>query len=253
LNYYTRHIGDYLKDTSHLSLLEHGVYTRMLDVYYTRERGFVDSVEACKLLGAKTDEERAAVEMILADFFQKNPDGYEQKRAIEELERYRQKCIANQENGKKGGRPPKTGQKKNPDGFQNKPNEKRNESEINPNQQPTTNNQQPKGKSIPRGARRAIKVSLPDDFGISDPVREWAMGKGYGDLDRHLESFRQKSLAKGYTYVNWDAAFRVAIEEDWAALRKNPVGFRARASPGVSQDTIDEAGRMIFGEGYATG
>ena len=37
MNYYERHIGDYLKDTAHLSLLEHGVYSRLLDVYYTRE------------------------------------------------------------------------------------------------------------------------------------------------------------------------------------------------------------------------
>jgi hypothetical protein len=37
VNYYERHIGDYLKDTAHLSLLEHGIYTRLLDVYYTRE------------------------------------------------------------------------------------------------------------------------------------------------------------------------------------------------------------------------
>ena len=39
MNYYERHIGDYLKDTSHLSLLEHGVYTRLMDVYYTKETG----------------------------------------------------------------------------------------------------------------------------------------------------------------------------------------------------------------------
>jgi uncharacterized protein YdaU (DUF1376 family) len=32
VNYYERHIGDYLKDTAHLSLLEHGIYTRLLDV-----------------------------------------------------------------------------------------------------------------------------------------------------------------------------------------------------------------------------
>ena len=37
MNYYERHIGDYLKDTAHLSLLEHGIYGRLLDIYYTRE------------------------------------------------------------------------------------------------------------------------------------------------------------------------------------------------------------------------
>ena len=42
MNYYKRHIGDYLKDTAHLSLLEHGVYARLLDVYYTRETAIPD-------------------------------------------------------------------------------------------------------------------------------------------------------------------------------------------------------------------
>ena len=34
MNYHKRHIGDYLKDTAHLSLLEH-VYARLLDVRTT--------------------------------------------------------------------------------------------------------------------------------------------------------------------------------------------------------------------------
>ena len=46
MNYYKRHIGDYLKDTAHLSLLEHGVYARLLDVYYTRETAIPDDQAA---------------------------------------------------------------------------------------------------------------------------------------------------------------------------------------------------------------
>jgi uncharacterized protein YdaU (DUF1376 family) len=39
MNYYERHLGDYAKDTGHLSLLEHGVYTLLLDRYYATESG----------------------------------------------------------------------------------------------------------------------------------------------------------------------------------------------------------------------
>lgn len=28
MNYYERHLGDYARDTGHLSIMEHGVYTR---------------------------------------------------------------------------------------------------------------------------------------------------------------------------------------------------------------------------------
>lgn len=70
--------------------------------------------------------------------------------------------------------------------------------------------------------RAPAKTTLPDDFGVSEAVRQWAKGKNFGDLDRHLESFRQKCVAKGYTYANWDAAFRGAITDDWARLRVLP-------------------------------
>ncbi len=71
-----------------------------------------------------------------------------------------------------------------------------------------------------RGGRSGRKTSIPEDFGISDEVRAWADGKGFDQLDEHLDSFRAKALANGYQYVNWDAAFRNAIQDDWAGLRK---------------------------------
>lgn len=69
MNFYKRHIGDYLKDTAHLSLLEHGVYTRLLDVYYTRESGIPDD-QAARLIGARGRDETAALKVVLAEFFE---------------------------------------------------------------------------------------------------------------------------------------------------------------------------------------
>lgn len=70
----------------------------------------------------------------------------------------------------------------------------------------------PKGKKTP-------KTGLPDDFGVSERVKAWAAEKGYGQLDQHLEAFRRKATANGYSYADWDAAFMEAIREDWAKLR----------------------------------
>lgn len=110
MNYYERHIGDYLKDTAHLSLLEHGVYARLLDVYYTREQPFAPG-EAARLVGARTKEERAAVESVLAEFF---VDG-RQARCDREIERYQARVEHNQRVGKLGGRPKKTQTQTEPD------------------------------------------------------------------------------------------------------------------------------------------
>ena len=90
MNYYERHIGDYLKDTAHLSLLEHGVYARLLDVYYTRE-GALPEAEAARLIGARSKEERAAVADVLAEFFVLTAGVWAQSRCDAEIERFHDK------------------------------------------------------------------------------------------------------------------------------------------------------------------
>jgi hypothetical protein len=70
----------------------------------------------------------------------------------------------------------------------------------------------------PRG-KKTPKAGLPEDFGVSERVRAWATEKGYGQLPEHLEAFKRKAAANGYTYADWDAAFMEAIREDWAKLR----------------------------------
>lgn len=86
---YDRHIGDYLKDTAHLSLLEHGVYSRLMDVYYTREGG-IPAADVTRLIGARSKEEKAAVTAVLGEFFLLDDSGlYVQERCERELQKYR--------------------------------------------------------------------------------------------------------------------------------------------------------------------
>jgi uncharacterized protein YdaU (DUF1376 family) len=87
INYYERHIGDYLKDTSHLSLLEHGVYTRLMDVYYTRE-GPIPEDQIARLIGARTKDERTALNAVLDEFFVLAEGAYRQARCDREIEQF---------------------------------------------------------------------------------------------------------------------------------------------------------------------
>jgi hypothetical protein len=66
---------------------------------------------------------------------------------------------------------------------------------------------------------KSRKTGLPEDFGVSERVAAWAAEKGYGQLPGHLEAFKRKATANGYSYADWDAAFMEAIREDWAKLR----------------------------------
>lgn len=90
MNYYERHIGDYLKDTAHLSLLEHGVYGRLLDVYYTRETP-IPAAQVERLIGVRSKEERAALQDVLSEFFTVDGDVYRHARCDREIERYQGK------------------------------------------------------------------------------------------------------------------------------------------------------------------
>ncbi len=106
MNYYKRHIGDYAAATRHLSLLEHGVYCMLLDIYYTSERALpVDTRAVQRLVGARSKEEREAVETILEEFFEKGVDGWHQSRCDEEIHRKQVIAETNQALGRMGGRP----------------------------------------------------------------------------------------------------------------------------------------------------
>ena len=106
MNYYERHLGDYAKDTAHLSMLEHGAYSLLLDRYYGTEMGIPIS-QAHRLARARSKEEKQAVDDVLAEFFQLVDGVWINQRAEEEIAKAQVKINAAKENGKKGGRPPR--------------------------------------------------------------------------------------------------------------------------------------------------
>lgn len=109
MNYYERYCGDYQRDTAHLSLMEHGAFTMLLDTYYATEKplGF-DSVSLFRICRAMTPEEQTAVVRVADEFFPVSEDGLRHnKRADALIASTRAKLDAKRENGKKGGRPKK--------------------------------------------------------------------------------------------------------------------------------------------------
>lgn len=108
MNYYNRHIGDYARDTAHLTFAEDGAYNRMLDHYYTTEAPLpLDRTLLYRKLRARSKADRDIVDALLVEFFREAADGWHKKRCDEEIEKYQRKAEKNRENGKQGGRPPK--------------------------------------------------------------------------------------------------------------------------------------------------
>lgn len=87
MNYYRRWLGSYKKKTAELSLVEHGVYTLLLDHYYATEKPLPAEVtRLSRICGAITHDEQRAVQYVADGFFPVASDGLRHNaRADEEL------------------------------------------------------------------------------------------------------------------------------------------------------------------------
>ena len=233
MNYYERHLGDYARDAGHLTMLEHGAYSILMDRYYATEQG-IPADKAHRLCGARTEEERQAVDSVLADFFTLQDGLWVKARIEREIADARVRIAAAQKNGRLGGRPKGSGNQKepsnNPVGYQLEPSGNPAETQIEAHQTPDTNLQlnppvvPPLAKRSPKGSRLADDWLLPKAWG------EWALSEKPGwqaqDVRRVAETFadywRSVSGQKA-TSPDWQARWR-----NWVRKEASP---RAGAPP----------------------
>lgn len=136
MNYYERHLGDYARDTGHLSLIEHGAYTKLLDRYYATEAGIPEK-EVFKIACARTQSEKKSVSVILNEFFTLNAGVWINSRADEEIKRYKSK----QDKAKQSANARWKKSQSHSDGNANaSPNAMRTHSDGNAHQSPVTSN-----------------------------------------------------------------------------------------------------------------
>ncbi len=76
MHYYSFNVADYRKDTSHLNLLEHGIYRSLLDSYFLNEFALCsDDDHLMRKHCVRTDIEQKAYKNVINDFF-KEVDGF---------------------------------------------------------------------------------------------------------------------------------------------------------------------------------
>ena len=171
MNYYERHLGDYARDTAHLSMMEHGAYNLLLDRYYATEQG-IPADQVHRLARARTREERAAVDAVLQEFFTLQEGVWTHKRAEAELVKAQARIQAAQENGRRGGRPKQNQEK--PSGLLLG---SVLETQIKAHQSPDTKHQSVKQNPLP-----------PAGVGASDKVHEFPPG-----FDRFWQAYPRKT------------------------------------------------------------
>jgi uncharacterized protein YdaU (DUF1376 family) len=150
MNFYPFHIGDYAAHTRHLTIYEDLAYRRLIDAYYLAEKPFVGSItNIAKSIGMTQYE--SEVLYILQTFFSYNEEGYANKRADEEISKYK----AMQEGGRKGaavrwGKGSDTPPKHPP--------------MLTKNQEPLTKNHSIEVAKAPKAKRLEKTLELPKDW-----------------------------------------------------------------------------------------
>ena len=219
MNYYERHIGDFIRDTVGLSMIEDGAYNRLLDQAYQTERPIPKDM-VYRLARATTPVERKAVDYVLATFFELTDDGYRQKRVEVEIARYqdKQRKAKASADARWSGK----GRNANADANASKPHDAsdmRTHSEGNAHQTPDTRHQSkaftenddgvdpplPSSSSQPENlqTRSLAMVILLRDRGVrivpgAEHARQWALrGVTDAQLLTAAELCEQQRAAKG--------------------------------------------------------
>lgn len=85
MNFFKLYIGDYQRDTAHLSVTEHGAYLLMLQHYYATEKPLPPGKALHRMLRAQDKQERDAIDAVASQFWKETPAGLINERADAEL------------------------------------------------------------------------------------------------------------------------------------------------------------------------
>src|SRR5690606_789545 len=95
VNFFKLYIGDYQRDTAHLSMAEHGAYVLMLQIYYATEKPLPTGKALHRMLRAQDKAERDAVDTVAKEFWTETDDGLVNERANEEITKANKQAETN--------------------------------------------------------------------------------------------------------------------------------------------------------------
>jgi len=203
MHYYTHHIGDFLKDTGHLSNEQMGIYLRMLWRYYLDEKPLQNDCESIAF-AMRSDEK--TVGLILRHFFVLEDGGWRHKRCDNEIKLYhdkKEKAVASANARWSNAKPMRPHTERNADAPV-----------FDANQEPRTKNQEP-------SLIQVAKATLPPAKLLACPQEEilklWA---------KHLPHLAQPR--------SWEGTRRANTKQRWNQASKpsaySPDGYQTEAA-----------------------
>lgn len=198
LPYFPMYPTDFEADTSHLTLLEDGVYNRLLRLCWMTPGYSVPNDEAwiVRRLRARTDEEIEAVRVVLDEFFRVEKGRVFSPRLTREAmlaESAHQKRV---DAGRKGG-------------VAGKPRKTKKTDASNAKAKPKQPEPEPDIEDTNVSSSKKRKTRIAEDAVISDAMERAATKRGHSsqEAEAQFQKFKNDALAKGKTFVDWDRAF----------------------------------------------
>ena len=262
MNYYEHHIGDYAEATAHLSFIEDAAYSRLIRKYYASEKALPAEIKSVqRLIGARTRDEKEAVQTILEEFFELRDDGWHNTRCDAEIGRFQHKQAMAKRSADARWNKPKPHSESNANAS---PGAMRTHSEGNAHQSPVASRQTPDVNPLPQSVlctqpesreqpvastRKGTVCGLLRKAGMADAAPHYLTDEAWDSIlskrsdEEIIELAKAKMAARpgqrtGLKYI------APALLEDPA-----PIAANARASPRQSiHDNRAEANAILTGK-----
>jgi uncharacterized protein YdaU (DUF1376 family) len=206
MNFYKHYIGDFQRDTGHLSLSERGAYLALIHHYYATEKPLpADHAALCRIAGAHTKAECAAVETA-SGFFETREGRLHHRRIEDEIAKASAQRETNREIGKRGGRPKTAPPKPQPPhAVKTEPKTEsvsesaaETVSDPKPNRNP---NQTPDSSVVPIGTTAAVAASVDPPPKPEDPPDPPDMLKELFDVGVRMLTSSGRSESSARTFI----------------------------------------------------
>jgi len=211
------YVGDYLRDTGHLSPAEHGAYLLLILHYWTSGKPLEDDDNKLRRIARMTAREWDVSRETLAAFFTIAEGIWKHKRIDSELGRAERRSIATSKAGSKGAAKRWQTHSK---GITNA-----SQGHWQNDAQSQSQSQSPDGEKNISIEARATVSQMPMAWEPDAAIQQFAALKciNPAELAEQAELFRDHYLANGHTAADWSARFRL-----WLNRRHQ---FYRRAKP----------------------
>ncbi|QHJ81511.1 MAG: hypothetical protein [Bacteriophage sp.] len=216
MHYYQHHIGDFIKDTANLNDHQIATYMRMLWGYYTDESPFEDDCESIAF-AYRSDEK--TVRLLLKHYFILGDDGWRHTRCDKEIAEYKGKAEK--------ARASANARWKNANALPTQNERNADASNSHANQEPITNNQEKKQKTIRAPSAHALLPDVPTE--LVDDFVKLRKAKRASVTQTAVDGIRREANKAGYTM---EQAIRTCCERGWQGFKAEWVAANNRNNNG---------------------